>query len=93
MELLIIVIFSVRDIIIFYICFEGILIPMYIIIGRYGSRERKVRAGYLFFIYTLVGSLLMLLGIVVIIVKTGTTNMIEIREIMRIKPMGWEIEK
>jgi proton-translocating NADH-quinone oxidoreductase chain M len=35
----------------------------------------------------------MLLGIVVIIVKTGTTNMIEIREIMRIKPMGWEIEK
>ena len=51
------------DLILFYVFFEAVLIPMFIIIGVYGSRERKIRAAYMFFLYTLLGSVLMLLAI------------------------------
>ena len=51
MEALLVLCFSVRDLLQFYICFESVLIPMFIIIGVWGSRERKVRAAYMFFIY------------------------------------------
>ena len=74
METLLICVFCVLDLFLFYIFFEGILIPMFILIGIWGSRERKIRASFLFFLYTLLGSLLMLLGIIYIFLKTGTTN-------------------
>jgi NADH:ubiquinone oxidoreductase subunit 4 (subunit M) len=48
-ELFLLIIFSVLDLFIFYIFFEAILIPMYLMIGFWGSRERKIRAAYLFF--------------------------------------------
>ena len=50
----------------FYIFFESVLIPMFVIIGVWGSRERKIRAAYQFFLYTLFGSVLMLLAILFI---------------------------
>jgi NADH:ubiquinone oxidoreductase subunit 4 (subunit M) len=53
MEVLLVLVFSVSDLLLFYIFFESVLIPMYIIIGVWGSRERKVRAAYMFFFYTL----------------------------------------
>ncbi|MFN9953253.1 MAG: proton-conducting transporter membrane subunit, partial [bacterium] len=56
-ELFLLIIFSVLDLFLFYIFFEAILIPMYLMIGFWGSRERKIRAGYLFFFYTLCGSI------------------------------------
>lgn len=62
------------DLLGFYIFFEIILIPMFLIIGIWGSREEKVKAAYYFFFYTLVGSLLMLLSIFKIYALTGTTN-------------------
>jgi len=74
MEALLILVFSVRDLLLFYICFESVLIPMFIIIGVWGSRERKVRAAYMFFLYTLLGSVLMLLSILYIYFKVGTTD-------------------
>lgn len=49
---------------------------MFLIIGIWGSRERKIKASYFFFIYTLLGSLVMLLGILIILFETGTTNFI-----------------
>jgi len=53
-ELLLLLVFSVLDLFLFYIFFEAILIPMYLIIGIWGSRERKIRAVYLlFFIHCL----------------------------------------
>lgn len=67
-------IFTVEDLLLFYIFFEAILIPMYLIIGVWGSRERKIRAVYLFFFYTLWGSLLTLIGILYIYSKTGSLN-------------------
>jgi proton-translocating NADH-quinone oxidoreductase chain M len=73
-ELFLLIIFSVLDLFLFYIFFEAILIPMYLIIGVWGSRERKIRAAYLFFFYTLCGSILMLIGILYIYKLTGTLN-------------------
>ena len=75
-ELLLIGVFSVLDILGFYICFEGVLIPMYLIIGVWGARQEKVTAAYYFFFYTLIGSVLMLLSIFYIYTLTGTTDYI-----------------
>ena len=74
-ELFLLIIFSVLDLLLFYTFFEAILIPMYLMIGIWGSRERKIRAVYLFFFYTLCGSILMLLGILYIYSVTGTLNL------------------
>ena len=74
LDLLLLLVFSALDILLFYIFFEAILIPMYLIIGVWGSRERKIRAVYLFFFYTLLGSLFMLIGLLYIYSITGTLN-------------------
>jgi NADH:ubiquinone oxidoreductase subunit 4 (subunit M) len=66
--------FMTTDLFFFYIFFESILIPMYLIIGIYGSRENKIMASYYFFLYTLLGSFLLLLGILYIYNLTGTTS-------------------
>lgn len=67
-------VFTIMDLLGFYILFETILIPMFLIIGIWGSREEKVKAAYYFFFYTLIGSLLMLVSIFKIYSLTGTTN-------------------
>jgi proton-translocating NADH-quinone oxidoreductase chain M len=74
-ELFLLIIFSVLDLFLFYVFFEAILIPMYLIVGVWGSRERKIRAAYLFFFFTLCGSILFLLGILYIYSVTGTSNL------------------
>lgn len=73
-DLLLLLVFSVLDVLLFYVFFEAILIPMYLMIGIWGSRERKIRAVYLFFFYTLLGSLCMLIGLMYIYSLTGTLN-------------------
>ncbi len=73
-EFLLINVFIVLDLFFFYIFFEGVLIPMFIIIGIWGSRQRKIHAAYQFFFYTLLGSILMLLGIIIIYFQNGTTD-------------------
>nr|YP_009672655.1 NADH dehydrogenase subunit 4 [Dictyopteris divaricata]QDB64140.1 NADH dehydrogenase subunit 4 [Dictyopteris divaricata] len=74
LELILILVFTSLDLIFFYIFFETVLIPMFLIIGIWGSRQRKVRAAYLFFLYTLLGSLLMLVAVVYIYHYAGTTS-------------------
>ena len=76
LEILLLFFFSTLDLVLFYIFFESILIPLFIFIGLYGSRKRKLHASYLLFFYTLFGSLLMLLGIIIIYFHTGTTNLL-----------------
>ena len=73
-ELFLIGVFSVLDVLMFYILFESILIPMFLVIGIYGSRERKIWASYYFFLYTLLGSVVMLLSILYIYNQVGTTD-------------------
>ena len=67
-------VFCLLDLLLFYIFFESILIPMFIIIGFWGSRARKIRAAYYFFLYTLLGSILMLLSIFYIYFQVGGTD-------------------
>nr|YP_009350055.1 NADH dehydrogenase subunit 4 [Spongospora subterranea]AIK19923.1 NADH dehydrogenase subunit 4 [Spongospora subterranea] len=74
LEIFLLIIFSILDLFLFYIFFESVLIPMFLIIGIWGSRERKIKASYFFFIYTLFGSLVMLLGILLVLFDTGTTS-------------------
>ena len=66
--------FCVLDLLLFYIFFESILIPMFFIVGIWGSRERKILAAYYFFLYTLLGSVVMLLSIMYIYIQVGTTD-------------------
>jgi len=74
-EWLLISVFTVLDILGFYIFYEGVLIPMFYIIGVWGAREQKITAAYYFFFYTLLGSVLMLLSIMYIYTLTGTTDL------------------
>ena len=74
MEFFLIGVFSILDLLLFYIFFESVLIPMYLIVGVWGSRERKIRAAYFFFLYTLLGSVLMLVSILYIYYQVGTTD-------------------
>jgi len=67
-------IFCVLDLLFFYVFFESILIPMFILIGVWGSRQRKIHAVYQFFFYTLIGSLFMLLGLLVIYSNVQSTD-------------------
>jgi NADH-quinone oxidoreductase subunit M len=76
LESILLGVFASLDLLVFYILFEAILIPMYFIVGIYGSRSRKVRASYLLFIYTLFSSILMLLSIIYIFINCGTTSLL-----------------
>jgi proton-translocating NADH-quinone oxidoreductase chain M len=74
LDFLLIGVFCVLDLLFFYIFFESVLIPMFLIIGIFGSRERKILAAYYFFLYTLLGSVVMLLAILYILEQIGTTD-------------------
>jgi NADH-quinone oxidoreductase subunit M len=73
MEALMIGVFAAQDLLLFYIFFEGGLIPMYLIIGIWGGAER-IKASYKFFLYTLTGSVLMLVAMIVMMQTAGTTS-------------------
>ncbi|MFN7173873.1 MAG: NADH-quinone oxidoreductase subunit M [Thermaurantiacus tibetensis] len=73
MEALMIGVFAAMDILLFYLFFEAGLIPMYLIIGIWGGK-RRIYASYKFFLYTLLGSVLMLLAILWMIREAGTTD-------------------
>jgi NADH-ubiquinone oxidoreductase chain 4 len=73
LETLLLGVFLVLDILLFYIFFESILPPLFILIGLYGSNNR-VRASFFLFLYTLLGSLFLLLSILTISSIMGTTD-------------------
>lgn len=66
--------FLVTDLFFFYIFFEGILLPLFIIIGTFGSRQRRIHASFQLFFFTLLGSFFMLFSIIYIYVLKGTTD-------------------
>jgi NADH-quinone oxidoreductase subunit M len=73
METLMIGVFAAQDLFLFYIMFEAGLIPMYLIIGIWGGAER-IYASYKFFLYTLLGSVLMLIAMLWMANEAGTTD-------------------
>jgi NADH-quinone oxidoreductase subunit M len=66
--------FTSLDFVLFYVFFEGVLIPMFLIIGVWGG-EKRTYAAYKFFLYTLLGSVLMLIAIIAMVLHAGTTDM------------------
>ena len=80
METMMIGVFCSLDLVIFYLFFEAGLIPMFLIIGIWGG-ERRVYSAFKFFLYTLLGSVLMLVAIITIYWLTGTTDVIKLYEI------------
>jgi NADH-quinone oxidoreductase subunit M len=74
LETMMVGMFSAQDFVIFYMFFEGVLIPMFLIIGVWGG-ARRVYASFKFFLYTLAGSILMLLALLAIWYSTGTTDL------------------
>jgi NADH-quinone oxidoreductase subunit M len=75
LETLMIGTFSALDLVLFYLFFEGGLIPMFLIIGVWGG-PRRVYASFKFFLYTLLGSVLMLLAIMAMYWEAGTTDIV-----------------
>ena len=73
LETLMVGTFSALDLVLFYLFFEGGLIPMFLIIGVWGG-PRRVYASFKFFLYTLLGSVLMLLAIMAMYWAAGTTD-------------------
>src|ERR1700761_6441868 len=73
LETLLLAVFLALDIMVFYIFFESILPPLFILIGLFGS-DNKVNASYYFFLYTLWGSLFLLLSILSTYSSTGSTD-------------------
>ncbi|MET8977603.1 NADH-quinone oxidoreductase subunit M [Streptomyces sp. NPDC004539] len=67
--------FAVLDLLLFFLAFETVLIPMYFLIARWGGEDRA-RAAWKFILYTLLGSVVMLLGLLLIGVKAGTFDMV-----------------
>ena len=80
MESLMIGVFCSLDLVIFYLFFEGGLIPMFLIIGIWGG-ERRVYSAFKFFLYTLLGSVLMLVAIIYIYWIAGTTDVEKLYQI------------
>ncbi len=80
METLMIGVFCSLDLVVFYLFFEGGLIPMFLIIGIWGG-ERRVYSAFKFFLYTLLGSVLMLIAIITIYWITGTTDVEKLYQI------------
>ena len=78
LETVMIGMFTSVDILLFYIFFEAVLIPMYLIIGIWGG-ERRIYASFKFFLYTLLGSVLMLIAIVVIYQLTNSMSIAELQ--------------
>ncbi len=77
LETLMIGVFCALDIVLFYVFFEAGLIPMFIIIGVWGGK-RRVYASFKFFLYTLLGSVLMLLAIMAMYWQSGTTDITQL---------------
>ena len=70
-------VFCALDLVLFYLFFEGGLIPMFLIVGIWGGKNR-IYASFKFFLYTLLGSVLMLVAILYMWIVSGTTDMVQL---------------
>ncbi len=82
--------FAAMDLVLFYIFFEAMLIPMFLIIGIWGGKNR-VYAAFKFFLYTLLGSVLFLVAIIYIYNSTGTSDIISLKA--KLPLLDFEIQK
>lgn len=90
MEGIVIGVFAALDLVLFYLFFEAVLIPMFLIIGIWGGKNR-IYAAFKFFLYTLVGSVLLLVAILYIIGVYGTASVPVLGELMKNMPLNIQI--
>lgn len=88
LETLMIGVFCALDLVLFYLFFEAVLIPMFLIIGIWGG-ARRVYASFKFFLYTLLGSVLMLLAIMAMWWEAGTTDIVALMDYRFSAEMQW----
>ena len=74
LEFLILNAFIVLDLLLFFILFESILLPMFLLIGTFGSGQRKIKASFFLFFYTMFGSIFLFIMILIIFFKIGSLN-------------------
>lgn len=72
LEILLLASFYTTSILFFYIGFESTLLPMFILVGKWGSRKQRTEASFYLFLFTLAGSLLLLVGLIGLVVLTGS---------------------
>ena len=82
-------VFLALDFILFYVFWELVLVPMYFLIAQWGG-ERREYASLKFFLYTLLGSVFMLVGIIALYLKTGTFDIVKLTLIGRMLPPGFQ---
>ena len=94
LETLMIGVFLALDLVLFYVFFEAGLIPMFLIIGIWGGKD-KVYAAFKFFLYTLLGSVLMLIAMIAMWYDAGTTDIVRLLDhefsSSTISVLGWQI--
>ena len=94
LETLMLGVFCALDLILFYLFFEGGLIPMFLIVGIWGGKER-IYAAFKFFLYTFLGSVLMLVAMIAMARMAGTTDIVKLLEFPfaaeTISVLGWSI--
>jgi NADH-quinone oxidoreductase subunit M len=88
MEGLMVGVFSALDALLFYVFFEAMLIPMFLVIGMWGG-PNKVYATIKFFLYTFLGSVFMLIGLIYLYIQTGTWSILEWHEF----PLALDVQK
>ena len=74
LEIFLVLSFTVTNILSFYVFFESVLVPMFLMIGGWGSRSRKIKAAFYLFIYTLAGSFFLLYGIYQVHIIVGSLD-------------------
>jgi NADH-ubiquinone oxidoreductase chain 4 len=89
LESLLIAVFVVLDLLLFYVFFESVLIPLFIIVGVWGASADRIRASFLLFLYTLFGSLFMLLAFLVIFYHVGSTDF----EVLSLADISFESQR
>lgn len=89
LETFVLLSFTALDLFVFYLAFESVLIPMFLIIGIWGSRLERIKAAWYFFFFTLVGSIFLLIAIIVIYVELGTTNFFYMTLPQNLKGLLW----
>ena len=89
LESLLVAVFVVLDLLLFYVFFESVLIPLFLIVGVWGASADRVRASFLLFLYTLFGSLFMLLAFLVIFYHVGSTDF----EVLSLADISFESQR
>ena len=82
-------VFAALDFVLFYVFWELVLVPMYFLIAQWGGPRREY-AAVKFFLYTLLGSVFMLVGMVALYLQAGTFDLIELAEIGKTLPAGFQ---